>query len=181
MTAADYQAAVAGGLSFEAQLGEIHAAVTRVSDQLSRQAERQRRMQRAIHALPMPSVQFAVVSSNLAVPTAALLAGPEDGQVWDIRLVTLAGWTSADAAIAVNLYSELNTGQSALQGNPQNRLAQFNNSAAGNERWAPGGGLVLHSPESLILQGGPFTTTTAITMNLRGVAFEQWIEPDYLL
>jgi hypothetical protein len=118
------------------------------------------------------------VSSNLTVPVNSILLGPEDGQVWDIRRVSLFGWTTADAAISVRLWRELN---SPNVGNPQNHLKKFNDSAPGNETWSPGGGLVLHSPDALLLTGGPFTTTTGITLNLEGVALAAEYEAEYLI
>lgn len=164
-----------------AELGELREQVDPTI--AAARAERERRMmlQRAIHALPFPSVTFLVSAGALTQSPTQVLLGPDDGQVWDIRLVTLAGWTTADAAINVNLYTESLLGAAGSQGNPQNRLAKFNDSAPGAERWAPSGGLVMHSPEQLLITGSGFTTTTAITLNLRGVALEQWLEPDYLL
>src|SRR5215471_9236682 len=80
---------------------------------------RQRELQRAIHAIPFPSVTFPVVAGALTIPVHADdLLGPEDGQLWDVRRVTLAGWTTADAAINVNLFKET---QTPGAGNPQNR------------------------------------------------------------
>lgn len=172
---------VMGRADFAAQLGQLSEQLSKTAQARAADEERRRLMQRAIHALPFPSVTFPVVSGSLVQPTATVLLGPEDGQVWDIRVISLAGWTTADAAINVNLFGELLIGVPASQGNPQNRLAKFNDSAPGNERWNPSGGLVLHSPEQLLITGTGFTTTTAITVNMRGVAFEQWVEPDYLL
>jgi|SRR5215472_8435183 len=173
---------LAGAGSASAQLGHLTEQVDKVARAQAEERSRSLRMQRAIHAMPLGSVEFLVASGSLVVPTAASLLGPEDGQVWDVRRITLAGWGTADAAINVNLFSELNMSQPSAQGNPQNRLRKFNDSAPGNETWAPGGGLVMHSPESLLITGTGFTAaTTGIWLNLFGVAMEQWIEPDYLL
>lgn len=172
---------VMGRADFEAQLGTLRETVSKTAQTVAWLAERERRRQRSIHALPLPSVQFPVVSGALTQPTSVSLLGPEDGQVWDIRAVCVAGWSTADAAITVQLFAESALGITASQGNPQNRLAKFNDSAPGNERWSPSGGLLLHAPDQLLLIGSGFTTTTGITLNLRGVAMEQWVEPDYLL
>lgn len=172
---------VMGRADFEAQLGELRQQVSKNAQTVAALLDRDRRRQRSIHAQPLASVPFPVASGVLQTPTAVSLLGPEDGQVWDIRLVTLAGWTTADAAIMVNLFGESALGLTASQGNPQNRLAKFNDAAAGTERWTPSGGLLLHSPDQLVITGSGFTTTTVITLNIRGVAMEQWVEPDYLL
>lgn len=172
---------VMGRADFEAQLGDLREQVSKTAQTVAYLADRERKRQRSIHAQPLASVPFPVSSGALQIPTAVSLLGPEDGQVWDIRLVTLAGWTTADAAILVNLFGESALGLTSSQGNPQNRLAKFNDSTPGSERWSPSGGLLLHSPDQLLITGTGFTTTTAITLNLRGVAMEQWVEPDYLL
>jgi hypothetical protein len=161
----------AATVSLEVALGHIargHVA----------QARRAQEINRGVRAIVFPAVLFPVVSSNLTVPVNSVLLGPEDGQVWDVRRVTLAGWTAADAAINVNLWREVNSPSS---GNPQNRLRKFNDNAPGNETWSPGGGLVLHSPDALLITGGPFTTTTAITLNIEGVAIAAELEAEYLI
>lgn len=172
---------VDAGLSFEAQLGELREQVNPLITAYQAAQERSAQMQRGIHAVNLTSVQFPVVSGALTIPTATVLLGPEDGQVWDVRRVTLAGWSTADAAINVNMWRELSINQPTAQGNPQNRLAKFNDSAPGNERWAPGGGLILHSPDAVLITGSGFTTTTGIWVTLEGVALEQKLEPYYLL
>lgn len=139
---------------------------------------RRRQFLADMHAINFPAVLFPVTAGALTVPVQSALLGPEEGQVWDVRRVTLAGWTTADAAINVNLFREVN---SPTAGNPQNRLRKFNDSAPGNEVWSPGGGLVLHSPDALLIVGSGFTTTTGIYLTLEGVAFAAKYEADYLI
>ena len=159
------------GATLEVTLGRLARA-------LARQAEDEQAMQMAIQPIPFPPVLFPVAATALTTPTSATLLGPEDGQVWDIRRVTLAGWTTADAAINVNLYRELN---SPNVGNPENRLRKFNDSAPGNETWSPGGGLILKSPDGLLITGSGFTTTTGIYLVLEGIQVDQRWLPRYLL
>jgi hypothetical protein len=140
--------------------------------------QRKREFLASMRAIPFPAVLFPVVSNALTVPVQSSLLGPEDGQVWDVRRVTLSGWTTADAAINVNLFREQST---PTAGNPQNRLRKFNDSAPGNETWSPGGGLVLHAPDTLLITGGAFTTTTGIYLTLEGVQFAAEYEADYLI
>lgn len=139
---------------------------------------RHRELQRGVHAIDFPAVFFPVVAGALTIPTGSVLLGPEDGQMWDVRRVTLAGWTTTDAAINVNMFREVN---SPSAGNPQNRLRKFNDSAPGNETWGPGGGLVLHSPDALLILGTGFTTTTGIYLTLEGVQVATEYEAEYLL
>lgn len=162
----------AAGATLEISLGQI-------ARHMARQAQQERDLNRAIRAIPMPPVLFPVVTGALTQPpTVISQLGPEDGQVWDIRRVTLAGWTTADAAVNVNLFREL---LSTLSGQPQNRLRKFNDSAPGNETWSPGGGLILHSPDGLLITGTGFTTTTGITVSIEGVAIDARWEARYLL
>lgn len=157
--------------SLDVNLGQAVAAI-------GRDHERRRQFLADMHAINFPAVLFQVTAGALVVPPGAVLLGPEDGQVWDVRRVTLAGWTTADAAINVNLYREQNT---PTAGNPQNRLRKFNDSAPGNETWSPGGGLVLHAPDALLITGSGFTTTTGIYLALEGVQFAAKYEADYLI
>lgn len=156
----------------------LEVAIGHLARQASAQHKRIQEINRGVRSIPFAAVLFPVVSSNLTVPVNSVLLGPEDGQVWDVRRVTLAGWTNADAAVNVNLWREVN---SPAAGNLQNRLRKFNDNAPGNETWSPGGGLVLHSPDALLLTGGPFTTTTGIVLNLEGVAFAAPLEAEYLI
>lgn len=156
----------------------LEVALGHIARHYASEGKRTRERNRAVRAIPFAAVQFPVVSSNLVVPVNVSLLGPEDGQVWDVRRITLAGWTAADAAVNVNAWRETNT---PTAGNPQNRLKKFNDNAPGNETWSPGGGLVLHSPDTILLTGGPFTTTTSIILNIEGVQIEAEYEAEYLI
>jgi len=157
---------------------DIHASLGKIARHLEHEDRRRRDFLRAVRGINFPAVTFPVVSGALTVTPNAVLLGPEDGQVWDIRRVTLAGWTTADAAINVNLFREQNT---PTAGNLQNRLKKFNDSAPGNETWNPGGGLLLHSPDSLLVTGSGFTTTTAVIVTLEGVQVQADYEAEYLI
>jgi hypothetical protein len=162
-----------GGVRVSAEVSIGHMAAIVRAD-----AQRKREFLASMRAIPFPAVLFPVSAGNLVTPVNSSLLGPEDGQVWDVRRVTLSGWTTADAALSVNLFREQNT---PTTGNPQNRLRKFNDNAPGNETWSPGGGLVLHAPDALLITGGSFTTTTGIFLNLEGVQFAAEYEADYLI
>jgi hypothetical protein len=157
-------AGVAASLSAEAVLG-------RMSRWLDRQAADDREFRRAVAPVLIPSVLFPVSGAVVTVPPqAAALLGPEDGQVWDVRRISLAGWTGADNAIGIDLFREVGSGML------ENFLQRFSG-AVGNKTWAPGGGLILRSPESLSLgNSGTFTTTTGIM--LTGEAIQ--VQADWL-
>jgi hypothetical protein len=154
----------------------VEVAIGHMGQYFRDKSRREREFLRAVRSIPLAAVVFPVVSSNLTVPVNQILLGPEDGQTWDVRRVSLFGWTAADAAVTVRLWRELN---SPTAGNPQNHLKKFNDQ--GNETWSPGGGVYLHSPDGLLLTGGPFTTTTSIVMNIEGVQVQADYEAEYLI
>src|SRR5215475_10009124 len=86
-------------VALEVSLGRL---VKRLADREDRAVQ----LQRAVNPLNMPAVQVPVVAGALQTGANAVLTGPEDGQIWDIRRVTLAGGTLADAAITVTLFRE---------------------------------------------------------------------------
>lgn len=250
-------------------------------------ALRHRDKLRAVHGVLIPAVQFPVNAGLVANQPVNVLLGPEDGQVWDVRRVSVAGlaaaapagqssansgsvtspgaaatitslalpagtysvqWTvvlsgtlgagdtnnlqltngaaqvapslnagaagtyvqqtatvvvpaggatvavksiaaataggvyaaqltaspQASAGDAVKLYRELTT---PATGNPQNFLHKFTEAAPD---WAPGGGLLMHSPEQLLLQGAGIAAASLV-LNAEGVGFEAAWEADYLL
>lgn len=275
---------VAGGpglrASVEVNLGRAVATI-------AREHHRRREFLADMHAIPFPPVLFPVVGGALTVPPTAVLLGPEDGQVWDVRRVSLAGLAAAapagqsstasgsvtspgaaatitSLALAAGTYlaqwtvvlsgtlgagdannlqltngatqvaTSLNAGaagtyvqQSATvvipaggatlavksiaaatvggtyaaqltaapqatlgdscklyremnnptAGNPQNFLHKFTEAAAD---WEPGGGLVLHSPDSLLIAGTGLAAS-GVYLNLEGVQFAAKYEADYLL
>ena len=267
--------------SLDVNLGQAVAAIGREHD-------RRRQFLADMHSIPFPAVTFPVVGGALTVPPTAVLLGPEDGQVWDIRRVSLAGLTAAapagasttvsgqqtspgaaatiaatgtlpagtylvqwtavlsgtlgagdannlqltngatqvatslnagaagtyvqqsatvvvpagGAIVAVKsiaaatvggvyaaqltaapqatlgdsckLYREMNT---PTAGNPQNFLHKFTEASAD---WEPGGGVILHSPDTLILAGSGLSAS-GVVMNLEGVQFAAKYEADYLI
>jgi len=154
-------------VSLEASLGKI-------AKQLAWQNQRVLERNRAIHDIPIPAVQFPLVGGNTTVPPNAVLLGPEDGQVWDVRRLAVAGLTGTQV---VSLYAEVNN---PAAGNPQNFLWTF--SAPGTSpgpSWNPSGGLLMHSPAQLLLVG----TGLTVAPILAGMAI-QVMEPylaDYLM
>ena len=50
---------------------------------------------RGVRGQLFPAVQFPVVAGAVTVPTSVVLLGPEDGQVWDVRRISIAGLTAA--------------------------------------------------------------------------------------
>lgn len=76
--------AVAGGLSVEAVLG-------RVMRHLDRAEQADREMQRAVQPVIFPAVRFPVSGGVLQFDPAAAMLGPEDGQVWFVERVSVAG------------------------------------------------------------------------------------------
>jgi hypothetical protein len=246
-----------------------------------------RDLNRAIQTIILPAVQFPVAAGVLSDPVQTNLLGPEDGQVWDVRRLTVSGLVSpnnlgslqnyntatspgADATIAavtllpgvvysvtvivqlsgtlgagdtnnmlletgnllqtlitppgvagqvsngpfiitgsaagagltcaveaiaastvgavysaqitatpvggdqVTLFREIN---SPTSGNPQNALHTFTSAAAD---WEPGGGLVLRSPESLLLAGSGLAAASVL-LSGEAVAIEAAWLSRYLL
>lgn len=269
-------------VSAELTIGRMAAAV--VAD-----AQRKREFAASMRAIPFPAATFPVVAGVLTTPPpATVLLGPEDGQVWDVRRVSLAGLTAAapagasttvsgqqtspgagatiaataalpagtylvswtvvlsgtlgagdannlqltngatqvatslnagaagtyiqqqatvvipagGAIVAVKsiaaatvggvyaaqitaapqatqgdsckLYREMNT---PTTGNPQNFLHKFTEAAAD---WEPGGGVILHSPDTLLIAGSGLAAPSVI-LNLEGVQFAAEYEADYLI
>lgn len=254
---------------------------------IGREHERRRQFLADMHSIPFPAVTFPVVGGVLTVPTMASLLGPEDGQVWDVRRISVAGLTAAGAAgassttsgqvtsagaaatitsqaLAAGTYlvqwtvalsgtlgagdannlqltngatqvaTSLNAGAAGtyvqqqatvvipaggatlavksiaastvggvyaaqLTAAPQATLGdscklyrEMNNPTAGNLQnylhkfteasadWEPGGGVILHSPDTLILAGSGLSAS-GVVMNLEGVQFAARYEADYLL
>lgn len=166
-----------GGASAGIRL-TAEVALDRIARHMTAERAHRRDFLRAVHAINFPPVLFPVVAGALVTPTQISQLGPEDGYLWDVRRVTLAGWSTADAAINVNLFREMN---SPTAGNPQNRLRKFNDSAPGNETWGPGGGLILHAPDAVLLAASGFTTTTGIYLTVEGVQIDDDYEAEYLI
>lgn len=70
----------------------LTAVLGRIARGMDEAEKRNAKMQRAVQTILLPAVQLNVASGTLtgAVPTWSLL-GPEDGQVWDVRRLTVAG------------------------------------------------------------------------------------------
>ena len=81
-------AGVAASLSLEAVLG-------RLAWSMERAAADEQEIQRAIQPVVLPAVRLAVTAGVLGTDPAMGLLGPEDGQAWDVRRLTVAGLTVA--------------------------------------------------------------------------------------
>lgn len=79
---------VKGAFSLELVMGQL-------SKRLAAEADREREMQRAVQTVLLPAVQYTVTGGAPVVPQQSGLMGPEDGQVWDVRRLTVAGLSPA--------------------------------------------------------------------------------------
>ncbi len=140
-------AQVQAGASLEVLIGRLAAS-------MSRREDRDRELNRAVQPIAIPAVQFPLNAGVTTVPTQASLLGPEDGQVWDVRRVTVQGLTGVQV---VTLYKEVNSG---AVGNPQNLLQVFTATAP---TWSPSGGLILRSPDALLLVGSALTVAPVLS------------------
>lgn len=87
--AAGERAAVSGSL--EITLDRLAAALDR---KFTDPADAERELTRAVQPVILPAVQFPVVGGAIQASVAAQqLLGPEDGQVWHVGRITLAGLT----------------------------------------------------------------------------------------
>ena len=77
-------AGLAASLSVDAVLGRLTRYLERAED-----AERE--MQRAVQPVIFPAVKFPVAAGLLGYDPAASMIGPEDGQVWFVQRLTVAG------------------------------------------------------------------------------------------
>jgi hypothetical protein len=141
----------AAGMTLEISLGQI-------ARHMKWQRERILKANSYVHDIPIPAVQFPLNAGATTLPPNTSLLGPEDGQVWDVRRVTVQGLSSTQT---VDLFMELN---SPNAGNPQNYVFTF--SAKGTTpgpTWTPSGGLIVHSPGQLILVGSGLTVPPVLS------------------
>lgn len=152
-----------GGIAAVAGL-TVEAALGKIAHHLDRQEQEQRRMDRDVQPILIPAVSFPVSGGVLSDPVVTSLLGPEDGYAWDVRRITVSGLTGA---LTVSLWREINT---PTAGNPENFLWTF--SAPGTSpgpTWNPGGGLILRSPEAILLTGTGLTGLSSVVLNGEGV------------
>ena len=76
----------------------------------------------------------------------------------------------------VSLYREISSGPAATAGNPENFLYTFSAAGQGSEpTWNPGGGLMLRSPDTLLLVGTNLAASS-VTISLEGIQVEhRWL------
>jgi hypothetical protein len=170
-TPADYadgqRAAVSGSL--EITLNRLAAALDR---KFPDPAEAERELTRAVQPVVLPAVQFVVTAGTIQVSVGAQqLLGPEDGQVWHLGRVTLAGLTGTDQA---TLYRET----SGVGGLAQNKLRTFT-AVPPNDMWEPSR-TYLRSPETLSLVGTGLAATL-VTLSAEAIAIDARYLARYLI
>lgn len=165
----------AAELSLAAVIGRLGEAL----DKWERRQAAEDEMNRACHSAQLPANHFTVTGGVVNQSGLSVTLGPEDGQVWDVRRITLQGILVAET---VQLYREIPQGPTAA-GQVGDLLFTFGNGLAGNppNTWSPGGGLILHSPDQLTLAKGTLSTTTDIYLTGEMVALDARWESRYLL
>lgn len=97
---ADLTARVRGAGAGAAASLTLEACLGRIARRMDREAADERDMQRAVQPVILPAVRLVVAAGVLGSDPALSLLGPEDGQAWDIRRLTVAGLVAGGGAAA---------------------------------------------------------------------------------
>jgi len=143
--------------------------------QTARHAEAQQAHQealnRAVQPVLVPAVQFTITANQIVQTVQQSQLGPEDGQVWDVRRVSLFGLTGTDQ---IGVYRQA----AGTTGQPQNFLQVLTVTAP---TWAPSGGLLLRSPDQIALAAySASLAATGVTLNCEAIAVDARYLAGYL-
>lgn len=88
---ADLTRRVNGAVAGAAASLTVEASLGRIARRMDREAADERDLQRAVQPVVLPAVRLLVAAGVLGTDPALSLLGPEDGQAWDVRRLTVAG------------------------------------------------------------------------------------------
>ena len=135
------------------------------------EAARQEALTRAVQPVLVPAVQFTITANQVVGTVQQSQLGPEDGQVWDVRRVSLFGLGTSDQ---IGVYRQA----AGAAGQPQNFLQVLTATAP---TWNPSGGLLLRAPDQLALAAYSATlAATGVTLNCEAIAVDARYLAGYL-
>ena len=170
------------GLAVSAEVG-LDLRLGRLVSLLEQEQRRRALLSQLVNVIDLPPLDFAVSGSKpklKAYRAASTDLSPQEGYVWFIQRLTLAGLNAGDL---VNLHRTVSSANFA----PMTAVHQFTGPAGagaglGVADWEPGGnGLTLRADDSLWLDGAGTLAATELILTGQAIQVHLSVLAEYLM
>lgn len=170
------------GLHVEAGVG-LDVRLGRLISLMEQERHRRAQLGQLLNVIDLPPLDFQVVGAKpklKAYRAAATDLSPQEGLVWFVQRVTLAGLNAGDI---VNLHKTVSSANFANMTAVHTFLAPAGVAAGlGMADWEPGtNGLIMRADDSLFLDSGGTLTATEIILTGQAVQVHLSLLADYLM
>lgn len=167
---------VDAGVSLEVRLGRLVSL-------LEQQERRRALMSQMLNVIDLPPLDFQVVGAKPKLKTyraASTDLSPQEGLIWFVQRVSLAGMTAGDV---VNLHRTVSSANFALMTALHTFICPAGVGAGlGVADWEPGSnGLVMRPDDSLFLDSAGTLTATELILTGQAIQVDLRVLADYLM
>lgn len=176
------QAGAGPGLHVDASVG-LDVRLGRLVSLLEQEQRRRAQLSQLLNVIDLPPLDFQVVGAKpklKAYRAAATDLSPQEGLVWFVQRVTLAGLNAGDI---VNLHKTVSSANFANMTAVHTFLAPAGVAAGlGMADWEPGtNGLIMRSDDSLFLDSGGTLTASEIILTGQAIQVHLSLLTEFLM
>lgn len=176
------QAGQGPGLHVGAEVG-LDIRVGRLISLLEQEQRRRAQLSQMLNVIDLPPLDFQVVGAKpklKAYRAAATDLSPQEGLMWFVQRVTIAGLNAGDI---VNLHKTISSTNFANMTAVHTFLCPAGVAAGlGMADWEPGtNGLIMRSDDSLWLDSGGTLTASELILTGQAIQVDLRILPDFLM